>query len=128
MNLRPFNLEEAKAGKPVVTRDGRKVRLFCFDLVGDDTIAGAVTIGEGKEEDVTSWTAEGRYISRMEEHARDLFMAPVENTVWVNVYRNKNEDRSCDVSITGGYESKASAVDGHANNGYIGTFPLTYTE
>lgn len=127
MNLRPFNLEEAKAGKPVVTRDGRKVRLFCFDLVGDDAVAGAVTIGEGKE-DATSWTLEGRYISRLEEHARDLLMAPVEKTVWVNVYRNKNEDRSCDVSITGGYESKASALDGHSNCGYIGTFPFTFTE
>ena len=29
--MKPFNLEEAKAGKPVCTRDGRKVRIICFD-------------------------------------------------------------------------------------------------
>lgn len=31
LNLRPFDLEAAKAGKPVYTRDGRKVRIICFD-------------------------------------------------------------------------------------------------
>lgn len=32
LNLKEFNLEEAKAGKPVCTRDGRKARIICFDL------------------------------------------------------------------------------------------------
>ena len=32
-NLKPFNLEEAKAGKPVCTRDGRKARIICFDRI-----------------------------------------------------------------------------------------------
>lgn len=32
LNLKEFNLEEAKAGKPVWTRDGRKARIICFDL------------------------------------------------------------------------------------------------
>ena len=31
LNLRPFDLEAAKAGKPVCTRDGRKARIICFD-------------------------------------------------------------------------------------------------
>ena len=30
-NLKPFDLEAAKAGKPVCTRDGRKARIICFD-------------------------------------------------------------------------------------------------
>lgn len=30
--MKPFNLEEAKAGKPVCTRDGRKVNILRFDL------------------------------------------------------------------------------------------------
>lgn len=29
--MKPFNLEQAKAGKPVCTRDGRKARIVCFD-------------------------------------------------------------------------------------------------
>lgn len=30
-NLKPFDLEKAKAGAKVVTRDGREVRIICFD-------------------------------------------------------------------------------------------------
>ena len=30
-NLKPFDLQAAKSGKPVCTRDGRKVRIICFD-------------------------------------------------------------------------------------------------
>lgn len=29
--MKPFNLEEAKAGKPVCTRTGHDVRIICFD-------------------------------------------------------------------------------------------------
>lgn len=29
--MKPFNLEEAKAGKPVCTRDGRRVEILSFD-------------------------------------------------------------------------------------------------
>ena len=29
--MKPFNLEEAKAGKPVCTRDGRKAKIICFN-------------------------------------------------------------------------------------------------
>lgn len=28
---KPFDLEQAKAGKPVYTRDGHKARIICFD-------------------------------------------------------------------------------------------------
>lgn len=28
---KPFNLEEAKAGKPVCTRGGHKAKIICFD-------------------------------------------------------------------------------------------------
>lgn len=36
LNLKPFDLEAAKAGKPVCTRDGRKARIICFDLKNDE--------------------------------------------------------------------------------------------
>jgi hypothetical protein len=32
--MKEFNLEEAKEGKPVCTRDGRNARIVCFDLKG----------------------------------------------------------------------------------------------
>lgn len=36
LNLKPFDLEAAKAGKPVCTRDGRKARIISFDRHGED--------------------------------------------------------------------------------------------
>lgn len=41
---KPFNLEQAKAGKPVYTRDGRKARIICFDAktLGDYPIIALV--------------------------------------------------------------------------------------
>lgn len=33
LNLKPFDFEAAKAGKPVCTRDGRKARIICFDTI-----------------------------------------------------------------------------------------------
>ena len=32
--IKPFDLEAAKAGKPVCTKSGKKVRIVCFDKVG----------------------------------------------------------------------------------------------
>ena len=29
--MKPFNLEEAKAGKPICTRDGRRVEIISFE-------------------------------------------------------------------------------------------------
>lgn len=53
LNLRPFDLEAAKAGKPVCTRDGRKVRIICFDRTTYDnytTIIACALSKDGKDE------------------------------------------------------------------------------
>jgi hypothetical protein len=34
MMIKPFDLEAAKNGAPVCTRDGRDVRIVCFDTKG----------------------------------------------------------------------------------------------
>ena len=31
LNLKPFDIQKAREGKPVYTRDGRKARIICFD-------------------------------------------------------------------------------------------------
>ena len=31
LNLKPFDIQKAREGKPVCTRDGRKARIICFD-------------------------------------------------------------------------------------------------
>ena len=39
--MKEFNLEQAKAGKPVCRRDGKKARIICYDaksIVGNQTL------------------------------------------------------------------------------------------
>ena len=40
--VKPFDLQKAKAGKPVCTRDGRKARIICFDAKGTFPIIALV--------------------------------------------------------------------------------------
>jgi hypothetical protein len=72
--MKPFNLEQALKGKPVVTRDGRKVTDVKIDSPGEIITAKLVLRGSGNEVTLT-FTIEGRYYGDNTEDAKDLFMA-----------------------------------------------------
>lgn len=106
--MRPFNLDEAKAGKAVRTRDGRNVRIICFDAHREHFPIIAL-IGDGDKELVASYCADGRYYydRDLPEHCTDLFMAPEkhEGFVWTDgknacayIYHSKEEALSHKVS------------------------------
>lgn len=57
LNLKPFDLEAAKAGKPVCTRDGRKARIICFDRVNSKSILALVDSTDGKGENIFGYFA-----------------------------------------------------------------------
>lgn len=61
--MKPFNLDEAKAGKPVCTRDGRKARIICFDAKGirDDAYIVALITGSDGFEQVLSYDSKGKF-------------------------------------------------------------------
>ena len=48
--MKRFNLEAAKQGKPVCTKDGKKARIICFDKKGDYPIVALVESKDGKEQ------------------------------------------------------------------------------
>jgi len=81
--MKPFNLEEAKAGKPLVTRDGRSAKFIAhlpsalsnWQVVAYVSNAGAVA----------SYNEAGLCNGA---NTIDLFMASEKKTVWVNVYAN----------------------------------------
>jgi hypothetical protein len=79
--MKPFSKFEAIGeGKPVVTRDGRKVtQLKEFEVIGPYQLVGVV---EGKNS-TTAWTDDGKYYAIHEEHALDLFMASAVKEGWV---------------------------------------------
>lgn len=65
--MKPFNLEEALAGKYCVTRDGRKVRLIFdkseLELATDFPLVGYIFEQDGWIDDVDGWGKDGNYFS-----------------------------------------------------------------
>lgn len=81
--MKPFDLEKALAGDPVVTRDGREVtQIHLFDTTAKHRLFG-VLFGE-----VEAFSIDGRYWDNGDSEA-DLFMAPKKRTVWVNLYAHR---------------------------------------
>lgn len=84
--MKPFNLEQAKAGAPVCTRDGQSVRIICYDLKGykNYPILALVESSVGVEATV-SYALNGHH-SLDSETDIDLMMASVKREGWVNLY------------------------------------------
>ncbi len=84
---KPFNEDAAKAGAPVQTRDGRKVRILCYDRACKVfPIVGLVTDFDGSESSC-SWTPQG-FSSTQGPDELDLVMATVKKEGWINLYRD----------------------------------------
>lgn len=85
-SMKPFDLEKAKAGAPVITRNGCTARIICFDRADDDgySLVALLQLDKGIER-VTTHTDQGRYCKEP-GNDYDLFMGPVKREGWVNIY------------------------------------------
>ena len=84
-NLKPFNLDAAKQGKPVCTRDGRKARIICFDRKDKFShIVALITNPDGRE---IIWGYEDNGACSNDNKDNDLMMLPEKKEGWVNVYK-----------------------------------------
>lgn len=72
--MKPFNLEKAKAGEPLVTRSGKKARFIAY-VPEAGTSAKVITFVEGEGHCQQSYE-NGMYVED-DEDAGDLFMAPL---------------------------------------------------
>ncbi len=73
--MKPFNLEKALAGEPVVTRDGRKViEIYCFDFNGKNIATPVVAYIE-QADALECFDKNGKWLDYRESD-EDLFMAP----------------------------------------------------
>ena len=93
--LKPFDLEAAKAGKPVCTRDGRKARILCFDRFCCDeisTIVACVLSKDGKDENVIIYSSDGFMVDKQHPCADDLMMLPEKKEGYANIYRSQIYD------------------------------------
>ena len=94
LNLKPFDIQKAREGKPVCTRDGRKARIICFDrkFYHDDgynyPIVAMVNDNDNDNELVHAYTQDGLLIGNKESEL-DLMMLPEKKEGWVNVYKER---------------------------------------
>ena len=86
LNLKEFNLEAAKAGKPVCTRDGRKARIICFDTINKGNYPIIALLEDKGYEAVFYYNKDGKCNVGTE---RDLMMLPEKKEGWINIY-NRN--------------------------------------
>ena len=89
LNLKPFDLEAAKAGKPVCTRDGRKARIICFDAKRmHQPIIALITQYNGVEY-IETYYSNGRFNDDINSQSDyDLMMLPEKKEEWVNIYED----------------------------------------
>ena len=105
LNFKPFDLEAAKAGKPVCTRDGRKARIICFDAKCNKPIVALIY--DCNKETVLQYLENGRFfVDQIDKY--DLMMFPQKKEGWVNVYKSYNVGKKtpCIASI---YPTKEEA-------------------
>lgn len=88
--MKPFNLEAAKAGKPVCTRDGRKARIICFDRNWEYPIVALIEC-ENDEEMISSCDKDGK--ARIYEAQADLMMLPEKKEGWIIIHKEAIYDK-----------------------------------
>ena len=123
LNLKPFDIQKAREGKPVCTRDGRKARIVCFDrefLYNGQNYCIVALISEAPHNEVVySYTKDGLY-NPGKIHERDLMMLPEKRSGWINIY-----------ALNTFYSSKEEAeanIDRDYEGEYIGTTEIEWEE
>ena len=129
-NLKPFNLEAAKAGKPICTRDGHKARIICFDRIsGDDyyKIVACVTAFDGDFEEVLSYGIDGYIVDSQNPKDDDLMMLPEKKEGWVNIVRGSDGSPHMGRGIFQSKEEAENTIKAFSDN-LIDTIKITWEE
>lgn len=121
--MKPFDIEKAKAGHPVCTRDGRKARIICFDVKGDGYPIIAL-IDEGESEYTRYYNKKGKTEDYPDGY--DLMMASEKKTGWINIYPLKYEGR-ISIIYSCVYKTQKDAKE-NASSGCIATVPIEWEE
>ena len=130
-NLKPFDIQKAKEGKPVCTRDGRKARIICFDAKSHYPIIALVETFvkeyNSVREDSYYYTIDGRAINIEHESKDDLMMLPEKKEGYVNIVKEAySDDKVVLGHIFGSYEDAVRS--GKVNERYIATVKIQWEE
>ena len=114
-NLKPFDLQAAKSGKPVYTRGGRKARIICFNSKNDPQRPIVVLVEHNDNELLYEYTIEGK------ERFSHISTTGTSDLMWVNVYKDGLLD-------TKSYPTKKEAFDKACSEGYVDTVKVCWEE
>ena len=120
LNLKEFNIEAAKAGKPVCTRDGRKARIICFDAKCDKPIVALIY--DCNKETVLQYLENGRFfVDQIDKY--DLMMISEKKIGYMNLYRYGNNIKFGLI-----YNAMDKCIDSKKSEGYIATAKIEWEE
>lgn len=91
MKTKPFDIEKAKAGNPVCTRDLRPARIICYDQkdgLGNEYLTVLVSDADGYEMAYT-YRRDGTFGVDNDRRNFDLQLAAVKKTGWINIYHSQ---------------------------------------
>lgn len=121
--MKPFNLEKAKAGEPVCTRDGRPARIICFDRK-DNRYPLVVLIDNYGSEDSYFLSKNGKFFGVTKEKSEnDLFMAPITHEGWINLFHGDDGT----IRLGNLYTSEQEAIN-NANRKRVATVKIEWEE
>lgn len=89
--MKPFDLEKAKAGAPLRTREGFRARIVCFDADNDRFPIVALLKSDNGKEYPASFTKEGRFSDGEVDSSNDLLMEGIKKEGWINIYESLKE-------------------------------------
>ena len=87
--MKPFNLEAAKRGEPICTKDGKRATFIAYIPECAEHMRVLVHIHERMY--VNTYNESGLTFPE-ESRNDDLFMAPRKRTVWLNIYDDPFDD------------------------------------
>ena len=117
--MKPFNLEEAIAGKSICTRKGLPTRILDTNLKGSRCPIVVAVLSDDREY-VRCYAKDGKLFSTLETED-DLVMASEKRVGWINIYENNYSSRKI-------YKTKAEAYNARTLDGYTDTIQITWEE
>lgn len=96
--MKPFNLEEAKVGKPVCTRDGRRVEILSFDNPNNGYPILARVFSDNTDYNDFMFTQEGYFFNDNREFGADLMM--VENETIPSLWTQSCTEENITINYT----------------------------
>ena len=129
LNLKPFDIQKAREGKPVCTRDGRKARIICFDRKSETPITVLVTEINGIEA-VYSYPNNGIWDSPENTNGCDLMMLPEKKEMWINIYKSIYKSTTNYIPRGSLYDTEEDAKAGAdmADDEYFTTAKVSWEE